>query len=122
MSYNDDQLLPISGLQHLAYCERQCALIHIEQAWSESRRTAEGRVMHDRVLGGEDERRGDIRIARGVRLRSLRLGLTGIADVVECHAPGGTSQAWQPFPVEYKHGRPMILDCDRVQLRAGALP
>ena len=49
MNYTEDDLLPLSGLQHLAFCERQCALIHIEQAWAENLFTAEGRVMHERV-------------------------------------------------------------------------
>ncbi len=31
----DDDLLPLSGLQHLLFCERQCALIHIEGIWVE---------------------------------------------------------------------------------------
>gem|GEM_PF-6288883 len=31
MNYTEDDLLPLSGLQHLLFCERQCALIHI---WS----------------------------------------------------------------------------------------
>ncbi len=82
-------LLPLSGLQHLIFCERQCALIHLEQAWRENRFTAEGRVLHDRVDAGEGERRADLRISRGLPLRSLRLGLTGRADVVEFHRVGG---------------------------------
>ena len=86
--YTEDNLLPLSALQHLAFCPRQCALIHIEQAWSENRLTAEGRLMHERVHDGEDESRGDVRIVRGLRLRSLRLGLAGIADVVEFHRDG----------------------------------
>ncbi len=47
--YNEDDLLTISALQHLIFCERQCALIHIEQAWAENLFTAEGRIMHERV-------------------------------------------------------------------------
>jgi CRISPR-associated exonuclease Cas4 len=31
--YIEDELLPLSALQHLIFCERQCALIHIEQEW-----------------------------------------------------------------------------------------
>lgn len=129
--YSEDQLLPISALQHLLFCERQCALIHIEQTWDENRLTAEGRIMHDNVHNGEDESRGNIRIARGLRLRSLRLGLTGQADVVEFHrsvicdsqsaiAPA-TADAWQPFPIEYKRGKPKANSCDEVQLCAQAL-
>ena len=45
--YSESDLLPLSGLQHLAYCERQWALIHVEQQWAENRLTAEGRQMHD---------------------------------------------------------------------------
>ncbi|MBN2559321.1 MAG: CRISPR-associated protein Cas4 [Phycisphaerae bacterium] len=117
--YKEDQLLPISALQHLLFCERQCALIHIEQAWTENRLTVEGRIMHDKVHNGADESRGAVRIARGLRLRSLGLGLTGQADVVEFHRQ--TVGSWQPFPVEYKRGRPKPEACDEVQLCAQAL-
>ena len=85
MTYSEDQLVPISALQHLLFCERQCALIHIENAWAENRLTVEGKHLHEKVHEAGAESRGDVRIARGVRLRSLRLGLTGVADVVEFH-------------------------------------
>lgn len=119
MNYTEDDLLPLSALQHLLFCERQCALIHIEQAWAENLYTAEGRIMHERVDTGRDESRGDLRLAFGVPLRSLRLGLVGKADVVEFHR--GQNTAWRPFPVEYKRGRPKKQDWDRVQLCAQAL-
>ena len=64
--YSESDLLPLSGLQHLAFCPRQCALIHIEGAWSENRLTAEGRVMHQRVDEREHETRGDVR--RGIEV------------------------------------------------------
>lgn len=125
MTFTEDELLPLSALQHLLFCERQCALIHIEQAWEENRYTAEGRIMHERVDTPHGESRGNVRIATGVALRSLRLGLTGKADVVEFHrraAPGGHGAVfWQPFPVEYKRGRPKKQDWDKVQLCAQAL-
>lgn len=87
MPYPDNELLPISALQHLMFCERQWGLIHLEGVWAENRLTAEGRVMHERVHDedGSTEVRGDIRITRGLRIRSLRLGLIGVADVVEFH-------------------------------------
>ena len=81
--FSEDDLIMISALQHYAFCPRQCALIHIEQAWTESGLTAEGRLMHERVHEEGNESRGNIRIARGVQLRSLRLGLIGVADVIE---------------------------------------
>ena len=130
--YSEDDLLPISALQHLAFCERQWALIHLEGVWAENQLTAEGRVMHDRAHEPGTESRGDIRISRGLRLRSLRLGLSGIADVVEFHRCGrpddvdgvclpGVSGSWAPFPVEYKRGRPKSGPFDEIQLCAQAL-
>lgn len=139
--YEEADLLPISALQHLAFCERQWALIHLEGMWAENRLTVEGHHLHDRTHRPETESRGDVRTARALRLRSLRLGLTGIADVVEFHrvanamepqgvncdqrAPGiilpGVPGLWQPMPVEYKRGRPKLGPYDELQLCAQAL-
>jgi CRISPR-associated exonuclease Cas4 len=116
--YTEDDLIQLSALQHLVFCERQCALIHIEQVWSENLFTAEGRIMHDKVDTANRESRGNIRIEYGVPMRSLRLGLIGKADVVEFHKYGDT---WIPFPVEYKRGKPKMDDCDKVQLCAQAI-
>src|SRR3990170_8790595 len=115
-SYTEDDLIQLSSLQHFMFCERQCALIHIEQLWSENLFTAEGRIMHDKVDTQNRESRGNVRIEYGVPIRSLRLGLIGKADVVEFHRmDDGT---WMPFPVEYKRGKPKMDDCDKVQLCA----
>jgi len=105
--------LPLSGLQHLAFCPRQWALIHLEQAWSENRLTAEGRLLHERAdLPGQTRRR-DLRTVRGMTLERRRLRLTGNADVVEFRP--------EPYPVEYKRGKRKPTDCDLVQLCAQAL-
>ncbi len=117
--YQEDELLPVSALQHLLFCERQCALIHIEQAWEENRLTAEGRIIHERVDTVARQSRHDVRIETALALRSLRLGLSGKADVVEFHREG--PGAWRPFPVEYKRGRPKPANWDQVQLCAQAL-
>lgn len=113
--YDEADLLPLSALQHLMFCERQCALIHIEQVWQENRLTAEGRVMHERAHDGGSESRSGVRTARGLRIRSLRLGLIGQADVVEF------PKDEPPFPVEYKRGKPKANRCDEVQLCAQAM-
>ena len=135
--YDEDELLPISALQHLSFCERQWGLIHLEGMWAENRLTAEGRHLHDRAHRSETESRGNLRIVRGLRLRSLRLGLSGIADVVEfqriegpqeefksesfgVHLPNVTG-LWRPTPVEYKRGKPKAGSYDEVQLCAQAL-
>jgi len=112
--YNEDELLPLSGLQHLVFCERQWALIHIEQQWEENRLTAEGRLLHETVHASGSESRGEVRIVRGLSLRCLRLGIAGQADVVEFRGS-------QPFPVEYKRGKPKSDRCDEIQLCAQAL-
>ena len=108
-------LLPISALQHLLYCERQCALIHIERLWEENFFTAEGRVLHERAHEGPSESRPGIRVARGLTLVSRRLGLQGEADVVEFHSDG------RLVLVEYKRGKPKAHRADEVQLCAQAL-
>jgi CRISPR-associated exonuclease Cas4 len=117
--YSEDELLPISALQHLAFCERQWALIHLEQQWEENRLTAEGRQMHERADAGHNQTQQGIRICRGLHLHSLRLGLTGKADVVEFHPDD--AGIMRPFPVEYKRGRPKPDFRDEVQLCAQAL-
>lgn len=114
--YMEDDLLPISALQHLLFCERQCALIHVERIWAENVFTAEGRILHEKVDDGPDFVRAGRRIARSLPLRSLRLGLSGISDVVEFSADGQ-----EAFPVEYKRGRSKSENWDRVQLCAQAM-
>ncbi|MGE4489674.1 MAG: CRISPR-associated protein Cas4 [Kiritimatiellales bacterium] len=146
--FTDEDLLPLSALQHYVYCPRQCALIHVEQQWTENRFTAEGRAQHDRVDRPESEIRDGVRLEYAVLLRSLRLGLIGKADVIEFHhhpADGdiksetsdfkpcsGNVKSQIPnlkspgrplcvFPVEHKRGRPKPDHCDHVQLCAQAL-
>ncbi|MBN1227940.1 MAG: CRISPR-associated protein Cas4 [Deltaproteobacteria bacterium] len=123
--YTEEDLLPLSALQHLHFCERQCALIHIEQIWNENLFTAEGRILHERVHTTDHESRKNVRIEYGLPLRSFRLGLIGKADVVEFHQKSGSNNTeaatLSPFPVEYKRGRPKKDNCDKVQLCAQAL-
>lgn len=118
-AYSEDDLIQLSALQHFIFCPRQCALIHVEQLWTENFFTAEGRVMHERVHEEGRESRGDVRIERGVPLCSMRLGLSGKADVVEFHRRA--DGVWLPFPVEYKRGKPKPDECDTVQLCAQAI-
>lgn len=115
---DDADLIPISALQHYLYCPRQCALIHIERQWAESRYTAEGRLLHERTDQPQIERRKGVRTVTAMPLLHLELGITGIADVVEFHSRETGEQA---FPVEYKRGRPKAHRADEVQLCAQAL-
>lgn len=117
--FSEDELLPISALQHLLFCPRQCALIHTEQLWAENLLTAEGRIAHEKVDEEGAETRSGRRIVFGLPLRSFRLGLIGKADMVEFS--GGDGGQAIVFPVEHKRGRPKQKDCDRVQLCAQAV-
>lgn len=114
----DEDLVPISALQHFLYCPRQCALIHIERLWTESRHTAEGRLMHERVDQPHTGQRKGVRIVTAMPLLHLELGITGVADLVEFHQVGAEERA---YPVEYKRGRPKAHRADEVQLCAQAL-
>ena len=117
--FDEDSLIPISALQHVLYCKRQYALIHLEQLWDENRFTAEGRVLHERVDDRHKESRKDYKIEYGMSLRSLEYGLIGKADVVEFKKAG--MEYLEILPVEFKRGRTKSDDWDNVQLCAQAL-
>ncbi|MCG8338713.1 MAG: CRISPR-associated protein Cas4 [Proteobacteria bacterium] len=130
MAYSEDNLLMISALQHLAFCERQCALIHLEQQWAENRFTVLGEILHEKVHSPDRDKRNDCITVRSLRLVSYSLGLTGQADVVEFHKCAkdengieivGSKGFWRPFPVEYKKGKPKSDNIDAVQLCAQSI-
>lgn len=126
---DEDQFLPLGGIQHYAFCPRQWALIHLEQFWADNLLTFTGRVVHERVDDPSyTETRGDVVVSRAVPISSAALQLYGVADVVEFHRSAdqgivlpGRDGFWMPYPVEYKLGRPKFLNCDRVQLCAQAI-
>ncbi len=117
----------------MVFCIRRAALHHLEGLWEDNLFTVEGTQAHEKAHEGDRrELRGDVMIVRGLRLRSLALGLTGIADVVEFHrieqgeAGCGielpeVAGLWRPFPVEYKRGRLRHERSFQVQLCAQAL-
>lgn len=123
--YCEDDFLMLSGIQHYFFCKRQWALIHIEQQWQESERTAEGNILHkkaDKPL--IKEKRGDLIISRAVPVSSKLLGLSGVTDIVEfsrtnegIHVPGKKG-LWTPSVVEYKRGKEKRDERDIVQLCA----
>ncbi len=122
------EMLMLSGLQHFAFCRRQWALIHIEQQWAENVRTVEGNILHRRAHDAQQfEARGDLLIARGMRIKSDKLGVTGVCDVVEFRrdetgiALVGREGKWQPYPVEYKRGQPKENNADELQLCGQAM-
>ena len=140
--YSQDELLPLSGIQHFLFCRRQWALIHIERQWQENALTAEGRIIHKRV---DDpfftETRNGVITARSVPVASYRLGLIGVCDVVEfTESPDGVTlpgreglstgplrlstgplRLYLPAPIEYKRGKEKHDHSDETQLCAQAL-
>ena len=112
----EDRLIPLSALQHHLFCPRQNALIHVEGLWAEDGATAEGRLLHEKVDSGRAETRPGVRVARGIAIRSMALGVSGKADAVEFRGRPPV-----PFPVEYKRGKPKSHRADEVQLCAQAI-
>ena len=128
MNRPEEDWLQLSGLQHFTFCRRQWALIHIENQWAENFRTADGHLMHERVHDQEfRESRGDRLTVRGLAIRSAQLGISGQCDAVEFYRdPDGIplrdrEGLWQPYPVEYKRGKPKEDNADELQLCAQAM-
>ncbi len=121
-SYSDDDLLSLSGIQHFAYCKRQWGLIHIEQQWVENLRTTEGKLLHQRV---DDpyftESRSHVKTVRSVPLISRKLGLYGVADLIELYKSADKNSVHDYSIVEYKRGKPKPENWDEVQLCAQAI-
>jgi len=105
----------LSALQHWSYCPRQCALIHVEQAFDENVFTMRGNAAHERVDDPGFETFEGVRAERALPVWSDRLGLVGKCDVVEFHPDG------RIYPVEYKHGPKREKSHDDIQLAAQAM-
>jgi CRISPR-associated exonuclease Cas4 len=146
--YSEDDFIHIGALQHYVFCPRQCALIHVEDAWRENVYTVRGDILHEKAHSDTYETRGTLKTVRGLRIHSYRLGIVGRCDVVEFRAPtkvaftheitptfrSGTLTAHQHaalalrresnteiLPVEFKAGKPKEDISDKVQLCAQAL-
>src|SRR5437899_2992548 len=101
---SEDDFLPLSALNDLLFCARRCALHRVE-----------GTQAHQRVhtAKASDHEESPFRVERGLWLRSTRLKLVGVADLVEFRP--------EPFPIEYKRGKRRKWDNDEVQLCAQAM-
>jgi CRISPR-associated exonuclease Cas4 len=115
----EEDPIPLSALQHWAYCPRQCGLIHLEQSFDDNVHTLRGQAVHKRVDQPGVETAKGVRVEHALPLWHDYLGLIGKADVVEFDKAG------RPYPVEYKHGSRHkaedIAACDDLQLAAQAL-
>lgn len=128
MIYSEEDFLQLSGLQHFKFCRRQWALIHIENQWAENYRTTDGAILHENAHNGDfRESRGDLLITRDMRIFSPTLGGSGACDVLEFHRSEtgvplkDRDGLWQPYPVEYKRGKPKEGTEDALQLCGQAM-
>ena len=124
----DEEFLMISGIQHFVFCRRQWALIHVEQQWTDNLKTIEGEIVHEKCHDEKlVEKRKDLLICRGMRVFSRKLNVSGQCDVVEFkqNPTGavlfGRNGFWQPYPIEYKRGKPKEDLSDILQLCAQAI-
>jgi CRISPR-associated exonuclease Cas4 len=111
--------IPVSALQHWAYCPRQCGLIHLDQAFDDNLHTLRGNAVHANAdRPGVESARG-VRVERALPIWCDALGIVGKADTVEFSADG------RPCPVEYKRGSRHkaadIARCDDIQVGAQAI-
>lgn len=138
-AFDEDQLLPLSALNHLLFCERRAALIHLEQIFVENQFTVEGEYAHRKVDRTANLKRGDKRNVTGMMLVSYRLGVAGKADLVEFRETSGAlidhaearhlgnvrllapDAPMTPYPVDFKRGKKRRWDNDEVQLCAQAM-
>lgn len=119
--YSEDDLLPISALGQLVFCERRAGLILLEGLWEDNVFTAEGSLLHEQTHHSSAESRESLKIVRGLWLRSFKLGLYGRADLAEFRQPQSGAGYWQPLLVEYKRGRLRHETSFEVQLCAQAM-
>lgn len=126
--YREEEYLQLAGLQHFTFCQRQWALIHIEQQWADNSRTMEGQILHERVHDDSiNEKRKNKIITRAMPIMSKQLGCSGECDVVEFHEKKegislfGHNGRFIPVPIEYKRGKPKEDDSDLLQLSAQAI-
>lgn len=112
----DTDPIPLSALNHYAYCPRRCGLIHMEGEFADNIHTARGNAEHGRVdrIAYQTKQSG-ARVEYALPVWSDQRGLIGKCDVVEFW-PDGTV-----YPVEYKHGARKKWLNDDLQLAAQAM-
>lgn len=116
MDDDQNQLIPISALNHFSYCPRRAYLIHVEREFVENEHTVAGSHEHARADSQASILRDGVRTAFGLPVASARLGLIGRCDSVEFHHHGA-----RVVPVERKHGKRKAWDNDDLQLAGQAV-
>lgn len=110
----NDDYLPISFLNQLAYCERRFWLMFVQGEMAINAPVLEGTYQHEQAHSGSRRQEGETVIHRRIYVWSDRLRLLGFTDVVE-------EQDGELIPVEYKHGKMGKWLNDHIQLCAQAM-
>lgn len=109
-----DDFVPISSLNHFAYCPHRCWRIFCACEFEDNLFTIEGTSLHERVDSIGCDMRENVQQVRAIWLRSERYQLIGRADLVEL-------VSGEVYPVEYKRGKLGEWDNDWLQVCAQAL-
>lgn len=124
----EEEYLPLSSVEVFSFCRRQWALKYIEGQYGENVHTVSGDIFHKNAHNGHStEKRGNVIISRGLKIKSDQLGCSGICDIVEFHKDENGvplhnyDGLWVPYPVEYKVGKEKASDAERLQLCAQAI-
>ncbi len=121
--FADEDLIPISALQHHLFCPRQCALIHIDGLWAENRLTAEGRLLHERsdTPGRRTVRPGVPPMPSAPPQAADHPGNQADAHPPHSNSPAPPSlQASFPVPFKVRTVRALPLTCRRLGLSGKA--
>jgi len=96
---SDAGRIPLSAMEHYAYCPRQAALIHLDGVYDDNTDTVRGTIAHEKVHTPTPPPRAasSPRIITAVPVWSTRLGLYGVCDAVEISASS-------VVPIEHKIG------------------
>ncbi len=113
--WDESAIVPISALEHYAYCPRQCALIHIDQVFEENEYTVQGSSLHEQVDIPRTVAEEGLVSYSALPVWSIRLGIIGCADLVLFYPDG------MPYPIEYKSGKKKVKYHDDIQLCAQAM-
>lgn len=126
--YSEEDLIPISALQHYVFCNRRAALVQIERLWAENQFTAEGNIIHEKAHSGIDDNSAERRTIRSAYIKSEKYGLFGQTDIIELIKTNESAANsivlpnvignWLPFVVEYKRGASISVEAYHVQVCA----
>jgi CRISPR-associated exonuclease Cas4 len=114
MMINEDDHVPISSLNHYAFCPHRCWRMFSAGEFVDNQYTIEGTTLHERVHTMGENIRDDILQVRSIWLKSDKYRLIGKSDLIEC-VDG------RFFPIEYKRGKRGEWDNDELQVCAQAL-